>query len=653
MLKIKRLDLFMLKSFLPLFFMTFFICLFIVMMQFLWKFIDDLVGKGLSFDIVAELFFYASLTMVPLALPLAVLLASLMVFGNLGERFELTAMKAAGVSLIRAMAPLTGLIGLIAVGAFFFQNDVMPVAQTKMWTLVYSVRQKSPEVEIPEGVFYDQIPGYNLFVEKKNKETGMLYDLMIYNMSSGFENATTILADSGRLAISDDKTHLYLHLWDGESFENLRQAQAGAGNVPYRRESFTEKELLMKFDANFNRLDEETMRSQYIGKNISQLRATIDSVEQIIDSLGRSYGNTLRYRSYLGVTPVTTDPAKMSEPIDRPVVAERNFPEVSLERLISLDSIISQANSAEQQNYIQTALSKATREKQDLEFKSFPLSEERKEIRRHGIEMHTKFTLSIACIIFFFIGAPLGAIIRKGGLGTPLVISVVFFIAYYLIDTAGKKMAREGRLDVWEGIWLSSAVLLPLGIFFTYKAVNDSAVFNADAYMNFFRKLIGRHEVRSLEMKEVVMEEVDTRRALEITEQLRQRLKQFLRYNIRRQSYLAYFTKGYPPAETAEISGEIERMVAYLSNSRKRLVVMKLMDIPVMRNLWVYCPGRVRWVGIALALLFPVGIPLWLIGTNAQRSLRREYDAIIRVCYELDTLMKDRNEEDNKDEQTN
>lgn len=255
----------MLQSFVPLFVMTFFICLFIVLMQFLWRFIDDLVGKGLGVDVIGELFFYAALTMIPMALPLAILLASLMTFGNLGERFELTAIKASGVSLLKVMRPLIVLMVLIAIGAFFFQNDVLPVAQTKMWTLIYSVRQKSPEVEIPEGVFYDQIPGYNLYVAKKNPDTGILYDMMIYDVSKGFDNASVILADSGKLAMTEDKTHLFLTLWQGESFENLRDAAANRNNVPYRRETFDLKEILVTFDANFNRMDEEGMRNQYVG----------------------------------------------------------------------------------------------------------------------------------------------------------------------------------------------------------------------------------------------------------------------------------------------------------------------------------------------------------------------------------------------------
>lgn len=284
----------MLKSFVPLFVMTFFICLFIVMMQFLWRFIDDFVGKGLSIGVIGELFFYASLTMIPMALPLAILLASLMTFGNLGERFELTAMKASGVSLIKTMKPLIALVAFIAIAAFFFQNNVLPVAQTKMWTLLYSMRQKSPELEIPEGVFYDQIPGYNIYVKEKNRDNGTLYQMMIYDLSKGFDNASVILADSGRLVMTEDKTHLVLRLWQGESFENLKEAGMSSANVPYRRESFDYKEVLLKFDANFNRMDEDGMRNQYVGKNIAELQETIDSVRAQADSIGLEYAKAVQ-----------------------------------------------------------------------------------------------------------------------------------------------------------------------------------------------------------------------------------------------------------------------------------------------------------------------------------------------------------------------
>lgn len=506
----------MLQSFLPVFFMTFFICLFIVLMQFLWRYIDDLVGKGLDISVIAELFFYAALTMVPLALPLALLLASLMTFGNLGEFFELTAMKAAGISLLRVMKPLIWLVVFISIGAFFFQNNILPIAQTKMWTLLFSMRQKTPEVEIPEGVFYDQLPGIDLFVDKKNRESGMLYEMIIYDVRTGMDNARIIRADSGRLSFTEDKTHLFLQLHHGEQFENLRENSAGGRsyNRPYRRESFDSKELLVPFDANFNRMDESTMRNQYVGKNISQLAATVDSVQHRVDSIGGIYSGELLENRYFGIRRYDYAPDASGQIQRKAVVQPDRLP------ILPPDSIFAAGNPILAKSIINHALMSAQRFRQDYEFKSYSMEDDRKTIRRHGIEMHKKFTLSIACLIFFFIGAPLGAIIRKGGLGMPLVISVILFIIYYIIDNAGYKMARDGRMEVWEGMWLSSAVLLPLGLFFTYKAVNDSGLFNLDAYRNFINRLTGRSR-RELEPKEFVAEELDIPRAIELTAALR------------------------------------------------------------------------------------------------------------------------------------
>ena len=508
MIRVKRLYRYMLRSYVPLLLMTFFICLFIVLMQFLWRYIDDLVGKGLSIDVIGELFFYAALTMVPMALPLAILLASLMIFGNLGEKFELTAMKASGISLLKVMSPLIILISFIAVGAFFFQNNVLPVAQTKMWTLLYSMRQKSPELEIPEGVFYTQIPGYNFYVESKDRDSGTLFNLMIYDVSRGFDNARVILADSGHLKSADDKAHLFLQLYNGEQFENLRENGAySQSSQPYRSENFDLKEILLAFDANFTRMDEAGMRNQYVGKNMTQLQATIDSVGLRVDSIGAVYAKEIKERPYINVTPVSTRlvNGKAVEEVRIP------YPAASV-RSYNIDSVF-YADLHRTRNYLTSAIRRVQTIKQEYEFRSFVMEEDRATIRRHGIEMHRKFTLSFACLVFFFIGAPLGAIIRKGGIGTPLVISVLLFIFYYIIDNTGFKFARDGKTAVWEGVWLSSFVLLPLGVFLTYKAMRDSAVLNGDAYKNFFRRLRGLQR-RELELKQYAMEDVTPARAM-------------------------------------------------------------------------------------------------------------------------------------------
>ena len=632
MIKIKRLYLFMLQSFVPLFVMTFFICLFIVLMQFLWRYIDDLVGKGLGVDVIAELFFYAALTMIPMALPLAILLASLMTFGNLGERFELTAMKASGISLLKVMSPLIVLMVIIAISAFFFQNNVLPVAQTKMWTLLYSMRQKSPELEIPEAVFYDQIPGYNLYVEKKNRDTGTLYDIMIYDVSKGFDNASIILADSGRLAMTEDKTHLFLKLWNGESFENLKEAGQSMGNVPYRRETFDDKEILVAFDANFNRMDEEGMRSQYVGKNIAELQATIDSVSLRVDSIGRTYGTEMRQMRRFGVQPYRVEYDTAG------VMRSTLVPDVKIAKAMNVDSMLHGGSSASNLNYINQALNRAKRQKQDFEFKGLMLQDDRKTIRRHAIELQKKFTLSSACSIFFFFGAPLGAIIRKGGLGMPLVISVFLFIFYFIIDNTGYKMAREGKIPVWEGMWLSSAVLLPLGIFFTYKAMRDSAVFNKDAYVNFFRRLAGMREKRSMEIKELVMVDVDPTEALTLLYRLRQTDKEFLERNPKRISFLRYWLKGYDTTELRQVSQTLESVVGYLSNTRNKKVMNLLNEYPFIRNLWLYRPASRKWAGYCLMAILPLSLPVYFAGLRHLRILREELEKVASVTDRLIAL---------------
>lgn len=612
--KIKRLYTFMLQSFLPLFMMTFFICLFIVLMQFLWRYIDDLVGKGLTVDVIAELFFYAALTMVPMALPLAILLASLMTFGNLGERFELTAMKASGVSLFKTMRPLIVLMTFVAIGAFFFQNNVLPIAQTKMWTLLYSMRQKSPEVEIPEGTFYDQIPGVNLYVEHKDPDTGMLYDVMIYEVSKGFDNARIILADSGKLSFTENKTHLFLQLYKGEQFEQLQSQSAISSSgknktVPYRRESFSEKEIRVAFDANFSRMDESTMQKQYVGKNISQLLETIDTINQKVDSMGGVYAKDIKEAPYFGI------PYYKKKYVNHKLT-DVPQEQVMLKDTLNIDTLMMAKGNSYARTYITQALNKAKRHKQDYEFKSLSMKDQRKSIRRHDIEMQKKFTLSFACIIFFFIGAPLGAIIKKGGIGTPLVISVILFIIYYIIDNTGYKMARDGRLEVWMGMWISSAVLLPLGIFFTYKAMHDSALFNMDAYRNFFRKVFNIKDSRHYELKEVVMEDIDVVKSIEKTDLLQYKCDQLLKHLIQ-MSYQRFWNNGVNIGLINEVVDELEALIATLANSREILMINKISQYPIISSSRLFEITKNKHIAKWMMIIFPIGaLAYWLTKQN-------------------------------------
>lgn len=641
---IKRLYGFILKSFLPLFAMTFFIVLFIVLMQFLWKFIDELVGKGLEMSVIGELFFYAAVTMVPMALPLAILLASLMTFGNFGEKFELTAMKASGVSLLHAMRPLIVLITFVAIGAFFFQNNVLPNAQVKMWTLVFSMRQKSPEVEIPEGVVYDQIPGYNLFVQHKDRETGMLYDLMIYDVTHGGDNSTILLADSGRLAFTGDKRYLYLHLFHGEQFENLREQKSLDKNVPFRRESFLDKEVLIPFDANFNRLDEGGMRNQYVGKNMKELQHTIDSVGLRLDSTGQVYGAELKNSAFpLLQGRFRDDPTRYSaggvihSPYDD-MAEEEAAEKDTLSSIVpvNVDSLLLSQTPIIRGQTFDAALNISQRQLGDYQFKSMMVHDDKNTIRRHKIELLKKFTLSVACLIFFFIGAPLGAIIRKGGLGTPLVISVLLFLFYYIIDNSGYKMARDGRWEVWAGIWLSTFVLAPLGIYVTYKAMNDSAVFDGDRYKEFFRKLFGRKQERSVAYKEVIINDISAESAISMLTGLSEECKAFISNHAGVATYRQYWTSGYDLATISGISERLDGDVEYLTDCRDQVAVNKLMDYPVIRRLWLYQPARRTWVGWVFMVMFPIGVPIYLAGINAQKNLKKE---LAKVCEVSDLII--------------
>lgn len=660
---VKRLYLFVLKSFLPLFAMTFFIVLFIVLMQFLWRYINDLVGKGLSLDVLAELFFYAAVTMVPMALPLAILLASLMTFGNMGEKSELTAIKASGVSLLKVMSPLIGLVCLIAVGAFFFQNDVLPRAQVKMWTLLFSARQKSPELEIPEGAFYDQIPGYNIFVKTKDKNTGMLRDVMIYDVSRGGDNSTIIRADSARLAFSKDMRHLYLHLWNGEQFENLREQKTNDRNVPFRREKFLDKEIFIPFDANFNKIDEGGMANQYIGKNISQLRVAIDSLQTRIDSIGTetrkgfeaeafpsmySYSESrgaLAPQQYMlsGATTDQSGPGTSSGSASGQNGGQNGGqnnsglsgpdPEA---KPIDLDSLLKAMDAPARDALFGNAANIVKMRDSEMEFRSMQLKDEKKRIRRHRIELIKKFTLSVACIIFLFIGAPLGAIIRKGGLGTPLVISVLLFLFYYIIDNTGYKMARDGYWVAWCGMWLSTFVLLPLGIFVTYKAMNDSAVFNPDLYKSFMRRILGLPESRHVPLKEVIIYEVDLKGARRRLEALRAEARRWLRRHKSPVWYPAYFRGAYDTAAITRIGDDTDAVVKCLSDSRDVRVITLLNNYPVVRSLWILDPvHRPEWLRKVLMWCFPIGGALWLFSFPYARRIKRELSTVERTCTRL------------------
>lgn len=641
----------MLQTFLPLFFMTFGICLFIVLMQFLWRYIDDMVGKGLGILVLGEMFFYAALFLVPMALPLAILLASLMTFGNLGERLELLAMKSAGVSLIHIMRPLIITIGMISVGAFFFQNNVMPIAQVKLYTLLYSMRQKSPELDIPEGSFYKDIPGFNVYVKHKDNKTGLLKDLMIYDYSEGFNNARVIVADSGRLKTSADKLFLILSLYNGESFENLKSQEKTSQTtkaVPYRRESFSTKDILIEFDANFNRTDESFMQNQYLGKNLKDLQLSIDSMNCKLDSIRIINADNLYDGSYLKSfkTPAKENPDQKDSLLRAevtPLFEAESSPDTDFE---SIYQSLTPSGKASVLNRTKSAIENI---RTDYYFRASTVGTEAAKIRRHMTEWHKKFTLSFACLVFFFIGAPLGAIIRKGGLGMPVVISVILFIFYYIIDNMGYKMARDGVWPAWQGMWLSSAVLTPMGIFLTYKAVKDSVILNADTYLNALKNIIGKRSGRKIERKEVIIYAPDYAAITPRLEQLAEECAKFLAAHKRWLNYLLFWKNGGRDHAAEKIALEMEDIVEELSNSDQNLLLNKLMDYPIISGYHKLNPKLERNKGLLFGLLaLPISIPVYLLATYQRKLLRHDIQAIQKTSLELIEIINAGEKSDNK-----
>ena len=627
----------MLQTFLPLFLMTFGICLFIVLMQFLWRSIDDMVGKGLSIPVLAEMFMYAALFLVPMALPLAILLASLMTFGNLGERLELLAMKSAGVSLIHIMRPLIVTIGMISVGAFFFQNNVMPVVQVKLYTLLYSIRQKSPELDIPEGVFYKEITGFNVYVKEKAKD-GLLKDMMIYDYSEGFNNARVIVADSGRLKTSEDKLYLILSLFNGESFENLKQQSQKTRTkaaVPYRRESFATKDILIEFDTNFRRGDESFMENQYVGKNLHDLQTSIDSMTLRLDSVKNENAKIVMRQSY-------RQEFVQREKVDgKSQVVNKIDSLAPLAEKITLnfDSLYQALSPGEQSSILTKAKGSIDNTRAELIFKASSLGDEAYKVRRHLTEWHKKFTLSFACLVFFFIGAPLGAIIRKGGLGMPVVISVFLFIFYYIIDNIGFKMARDGIWPAWEGMWLSSAVLTPLGIFLTYKAVNDSVILNADTYLNALKNLIGKRPGRKIERKEVIIYTPNYNAIVPRLVELSRKAAHYITAHRRWIPYLQYWKSGGKDQEAEMLALEMESIVEELANSDQNLLLNKLMDYPIIGNYHQLNANLGQKVALAIGLFLPVGIPVYLLAVYQRKLLRQDIISVQKVSEELKSMI--------------
>ena len=468
----KKLYQLILKSFLGSFIFTFFVVIFVLLMQFLWVYVDDLVGKGLSFKIIGELFFHASITFVPMALPLAILLASIMSFGDFGEHYELVAMKASGISIWRVMRPLVIFCMLLSGLAFIFSNSINPVAMLKFKTLLMDVRRQKLAFDIKEGVFYRDMENYVIYVDKKGADGSTIYGVKIYDHTDHLGNTKIIAADSGMMALSPNQRTIVFTLYNGHNYtEDLSEKETYKTHRPFERMSFREEQIKFSLESfDLKRSNEEMFKSHQSMMNTRQLSVALDSLERRRDNKEQSVSQGFQQRltNYCGRTDLYDSTALLEWPL-----------------LAHLDTVHRNA-------VLDLASGLSRNAKENISFNRQDLTAQDLNIKKHKKEWHKKFTLSFACLIFFFIGAPLGTIIRKGGLGLPVVVSVLFFVIYYIISTVAERLAEYGDLNMFLGVWLSSILIFPIGLFLTFKATSDSSLFDADSWKKLFNKLFHR-----------------------------------------------------------------------------------------------------------------------------------------------------------------
>lgn len=475
----KRLHRLVLKTYLGPLLLTFFIVMFILLMQFLWKYIDDLVGKGLSADVIAELLLYASAGLVPMALPLSTLLASLMTMGGMGENNELLAMKSAGISLPRIMRPIVYLTLVISIGAFFFSDRVLPYTNLKISTLFWDLKQQRPELQIKPGVFNYDIEGYVIKVDRKDPRSGLMHNILIYDHRSKEGNLVVTLADSGYMYVTNDEKYMVVNLYHGSTYEemleNRQLRRTKSQKFPARRNTFDEQTILLELEGfELQRTSEEVFKGSYRALNLQQLQQVSDSIHREISMRREGFEQSLK------TTTLIASPYGVAIDTMHKIAYTMNF-----------DSLFNSLPIQNRHSIASRALANARHAKNQVASTSSELQSRGKFLARYRIESHRKFSLSFACLVFFFIGAPLGAIIRKGGLGMPVVVSVLFFVVYYVISLTGEKFVRELIWSPAMGMWVSSFILLPLGVFLSYKATRDSVIMNADFYVEAAKKVLG------------------------------------------------------------------------------------------------------------------------------------------------------------------
>ena len=636
---LKIVDKYILRTFIPLFVMSFAVCWFIVVMQFLWRYIDELVGKGLSGFMLLKIIFYAALSFIPMSLPLGILLASLMTLGNLGERLELLALKASGIRLYRIIRPIMLLVVAMACGLFYFQNDLMIRAQVRMWTLVITAKYAAPEMEITPGVFYTGIPGYSLYAKDRDAGTGLMHRMMVYDMSRGYLNPRIIRADSGRLVMDKSKKFLVLKLYQGQSFENIQTQSYNTSTdaVPYMLPHFDYSETFIPFDANIKMQDEGELSSMYVGKNLHQLQQSIDSIRPILDSTRLSYAQVVGaslIESHYGTSSYAyQDSATRVQAQVRLTQLEQQTrhskgEDASL-TLTPQDSLQAFAMARDKADRVKEEASLYI-DTDDAQFYQF---------RTLHQEWHRKFTFPVSCIIFALIGSSLGAIVRRGGIGMPIIISIFFFVVYFIIDSFGTNMLRNESIPIWLGMWLSNIVLFPVGIFLAYKANQDSSALNVEIYVIFFRKLFGFRGVRKVEYQELIIEEADYKAGALAVAQALKHTDALLQGSLFSGRIWSIWTRGAEQKQLATLSKELDDITESLRHTPSRLLVSKLCDLPLLpTRLSPFLPEEPRWgriLGALLPLSLPFGLFLSRVRTHLRADLRTTRTVLLQIADEV------------------
>ena len=596
-------------------------------MQFLWRYVDDLVGKGLTLDVLGQFFWHVSVYLVPTSLPLAVLLASLITFGNMGENLELLSMKAAGVPLVRVMRPILLLIIPLSAFVFYFQNEISTNAQKQLRALLVSIKIAQPAVEIPEGVFYN-MRDFNLYVVKKNAQTGMLYNTIIYKMDQGFDRAQIVLADSAKIEMTADKMHMKLTLWSGEQFQNLKTEDVNvfkSESVPYDRETFMYKQLLIDFDANFNQIEANELAFLPQAKNWTALANFIDSMNLQIDSAALASSS-----DYAGRALPTTKAFTRKDSL----ATLRALSRVKL----NFDSLVAKIPKEKMERARNRTASTLQSFSTEMTWRNEAVEDQEYFVRKHEVEWHQRITLALACLLFFFVGAPLGAIIRKGGLGMPTIISVGIFILYYIINTSGMKMARDGSINMVVGMWMSTFILTPAGAYLTFMANRDSVVFNLDAYIAFLRRLLGFRTKRHLFRKEVIITPPDVTADLQLAQSIRQEAEDY-RQTKRlwlAPNYFRLFFRTRPDQRMEQLSDRIEELVEDLANTRDMHVLDTLNRVPFIYAHAHTTPFSRQWINYVFGVLFPLGLIIWVRAWRFRLRLARDLRQTIKCMTKLE-----------------